>query len=68
MRCIYCRYDKTKVADSVKSNRSVLRKRVCLCCGKSFYTEETAGTLEKQNGIRGQLRCLREINKTAIKV
>ena len=64
MECIYCRYDKTKVMDSVKAKRSVLRKRVCLCCGKEFYTEEKVGTtIYEQNGIREQLKRLREINK-----
>ena len=64
MKCIYCNSTETKVTDSVKANRSVLRKRVCSCCGKGFYTEEKVGaTIYEQNGIREQLKRLREINK-----
>ena len=54
MQCLYCGYDKTKVTDTVKVENKVLRERVCLCCGKTFYTEEarTADQIRTKSQLR----------------
>ena len=64
MQCICCGNDKTKVTDSVKTKTGVLRERVCLCCGKTFYTEETAprNSIEALE-VRDKLKFVRAINR-----
>lgn len=58
MQCIYCNYDITKVTDTGKTKKTVLRKRACMCCGKEFYTEERAD-ITKQMVHRSNLLAAR---------
>lgn len=63
MQCERCGYDKTKVSETAKLKKCVLRERVCLCCGKTFYTEETAVADSRQSDIKGLLRRSRWLSR-----
>lgn len=62
MECLYCASPDTKVTDSVKYGKTILRERVCKSCHKRFFTEETRSITE-QLRIRDQLRINRERNR-----
>lgn len=59
MECLYCLSPDSKVTNSVKDGKKVLRERVCKSCHKRFYTEETRD-ITKQLRIKAQLCKLRE--------
>lgn len=61
MQCLYCISSDTKVTDSVKTGKKILRERTCQSCHKRFYTEGTRSITE-QTAIRNQLRITRAIN------
>lgn len=62
MQCLYCSSSDTKVTDSVKTGKKILRERTCQSCHKQFYTEETRAITD-QIAIRNQLHITRDINR-----
>lgn len=61
MQCMYCGSPDTRVPESVKTGKKVLRERTCKSCGKSFYTEETAADISRQYIVKAELRRVREL-------
>lgn len=62
MQCLYCLSSDTKVTDSAKVDKKILRERTCQSCHKRFYTEETRAITE-QIAIRNKLHIARDINR-----
>lgn len=58
MKCIYCKIGETKVYNSASTDKTVVRHRQCLACGKRFFTEERVG--ENQNALNLMLNTIRE--------
>ena len=58
MKCIYCKEGETKVYNSASTDKTVVRHRQCLACGKRFFTEERTG--ENQNDLHSMLITLKE--------
>jgi len=41
MDCPYCGHEKSRVIDTQKCHDAVMRQRMCLKCGRRFFTTET---------------------------
>lgn len=64
MQCMYCGCTKSKVINTTKAEKKILRERKCQSCGKYFWTKETS-TPEEQCFIRRELYMIREMRKGA---
>lgn len=62
MRCIYCDSSESRVVDTAKVEKKVIRERVCQSCYKRFWTEETS-PVNTQAFLMKQLRKSRSLAK-----
>lgn len=62
MQCIYCGCPESRVTDTSKVGRSVIRERVCQSCHKRYWTEETS-PVKSQVFLMKQLNKNRELNR-----
>ena len=62
MQCIYCGCPESRVTDTAKAEKKVIRERVCQSCHKRYWTEETS-PVNTQVFLMKQLTKCRELNR-----
>lgn len=63
MKCIHCGSPDTRVSESAKTGKKVLRRRECKSCGQWFCTEEIAADIASRNILKHELQKIRKLNR-----